>query len=1490
MNKTVPWSVKGVDFDARTAAKEAARRAGMTLGEWLNSVIAEQAAEQGVDPDDIGEDERVAAVRSRLERMSPAARPPAPGLRRRTDRTFARPAERDFDEDDTDYERPRPRRYREAPIPRDSYFEARAESLLDDAARSFERHARRESAETNAALESVARRLESIEGRLETPRSEPAPDRALKRVISRLESRIEALAAREDVPSAPEVARHFPAPGFPAGEPVASAVVHPHGRTDYAPPFVPPVQPPLVSAPAYAPPSHIQPQVVAAPQAAMRSSELARIEAKLNRLLEREQQQPLPFPSDAGTVAYAAYRPDFAAPAPRRSMQDAIAEINRRQADLDRAGPRTATSATNRFAARVQTPAQDFAAPVADVANPEAHSELRSTVATLKGEIAGLTKHLEALRREPRQPEPQLAPAPVVTPEFDGLKKEISTLARQIENLRQDSPKPDLTGIRDAIANHAHETPPELADMRRQLSDMSAAIGKLAPRDSLASLEKAVRKLGEQMSQPRYDGAREDQLAPVEQLVADLQRRISDFAPRAAVETIGREIETIRHTLESAAKSGVDQEAFSRVCAQTAEIRNLLAAAVARPVPIENIEKQISALAKRVDIIATRGMTPVGVSAVNESVGEIRSAMDEVASATLLTAIEERMEDLARKIEDIAARPSPAVAQLETITQRLDNLDKTLSAQAERQAKVAPSASGENIGEISERLASMQQTLAWQAERQPVAKVDTSLLEGMLQQIMEKVNRPAPASPAMPDLDGVEQSLKDIAARVEAIAVQPDNDGLAGLEERITSLALKLDRPEFSGPSVGDIEQTLNHLASQLEENRLSAIDAASNAARSAARDVLAEFASVANGAAPSLDAAREIIGREINSLRALQDASDRRTHATLGAVHETLEKVVDRLAMLEDEIGDRGSEEPAPRRELAATPEERLASGPAPVFSKPEPQRDAPAAGPFVSSAIDQRGGERRAAEPAQHAPPVQPPAPPAKQSASLPPAPAGLDADFLIEPGSGQRPARSGAPSFEGSRIAPAREAPADVPDETMAEPPAHGRAAASNFIAAARRAQQAAQAQAEIEAAQQLPPKKGIKALAPDNALAEARNRAKAAASILSGLKRGPKASADDALPDVAEPAVELAPKQPRRLFSSRKVLYSLAGLALVIGALTIVRQNLMRPTPPRPVAAAPATPAAPQPQASAPAQASPAQTGATVFGAPPTAIPAPAEPAQAQNPAAEPRTDRSPVSSIPTFAGGAPTASTASSANNLRVAVAAGDPRAQYELAIRMVEGRRENRDPAAAVELFEKAAQKGLAPAQYRLGSLYEKGVGVEKNLQQARHWYEQAASAGNVKAMHNFAVLLAEGADGKPDYATAANWFKKAAEHGVRDSQYNLAILYARGLGIEQSMVDAYVWLALAEAQGDTDAGGKRNDVAKRLSPGQLSEAQERVKRFRALRAQAAANEVTTPPGGWSAEPTSAQAPVQEPVAEQPAPAPQRQRAPATKRPKVSSL
>jgi localization factor PodJL len=56
MAKVSPWSVKGVEPEAREAAKIAARRAGLTLGQWLNGTIRAAATRQLATPSRTSQD------------------------------------------------------------------------------------------------------------------------------------------------------------------------------------------------------------------------------------------------------------------------------------------------------------------------------------------------------------------------------------------------------------------------------------------------------------------------------------------------------------------------------------------------------------------------------------------------------------------------------------------------------------------------------------------------------------------------------------------------------------------------------------------------------------------------------------------------------------------------------------------------------------------------------------------------------------------------------------------------------------------------------------------------------------------------------------------------------------------------------------------------------------------------------------------------------------------------------------------------------------------------------------------------------------------------------------------------------------------------------------------------------------------------------------------------------------------------------------------
>ena len=199
-----------------------------------------------------------------------------------------------------------------------------------------------------------------------------------------------------------------------------------------------------------------------------------------------------------------------------------------------------------------------------------------------------------------------------------------------------------------------------------------------------------------------------------------------------------------------------------------------------------------------------------------------------------------------------------------------------------------------------------------------------------------------------------------------------------------------------------------------------------------------------------------------------------------------------------------------------------------------------------------------------------------------------------------------------------------------------------------------------------------------------------------------------------------------------------------------------------------------------------------------------------------------------------------------AKDLLARAQAGDPVAQFELAVHYAEDSSAPGKLALAVQWYEKAANQGHAVAQYRLASLYEKGRGVPKDLGRAKELYQRAAENGNIRAMHNLGVLAAEGSDGKPNYASAALWFSKAAEYGIKDSQYNFAVLLARGLGVTKDLMRSYTWFAIVAGAGDEEAARKRDEVATRLTSSELASAKAAA--FVPTTPDREANEPASPP------------------------------------------
>jgi localization factor PodJL len=983
---------------------------------------------------------------------------------------------------------------------------------------------------------------------------------------------------------------------------------------------------------------------------------------------------------------------------------------------------------------------------------------------------------------------PRPRPAEAAAPSgVEPLREEIAALTARLEKMRREQaeqPAPVATDVQS---------------LRGELAAMAQSLANLAPRNAVVALEGAMRDLSERVAALGDGGAREALAA----LIVEARESLRAHDPHAAVAGLERELRTLGAKVDAIAQGVVDPAAFQRIRAQTEEVRNLLAAAASRPVPVERLERQIGELADRVDRLAASPAPQAESARLGALIADARAQIERSIPAAALTAIERRLEDLAQRMDAALKRPpQPAPIDprvFEDLTRRIDSLHGAVERQPDparleaalrdiAQKLDRPAAVGGSlepltvmVRDLGQRLdqrvgppldmAALEQALRALGERR--IEIDTAPIEAMMRDLGAKL---VPA--AAPDMRPFEDMLHEISRKLDRGAPAADLAAMIrdlgrhidervgqkldtrSLEEALTALRDRLESGPAQHFDVKFVEDVADLLAERLERRAGAdpGVDADALASQIAAiHDRLDVLQSAGPGAAlerriddlvDELDATRRAmqapsapIAGGFAELRAEQEDADKRTQSRLASVQEILERLVGRLGRLEDEI---------------ARVDEARAAASAPDLVAAPPAPGAPprfAAEPFHAVGAASR-------ELPERAPTVAPPR--------------ALDgADFLLEPGSAlPRP---------------------HVAESDDSAPP---KSAINAHIAAARRAAQAALADGAAKPA----------------APAEEETGARIAA--------------------IGGRAIAFAAARRRPLLLGLALAAAVAMLAVIElrggHAPPLQKSELSAPAA---KIAAPLS-AAPTPKVSA------ADLDTTPTGAiSPSASAAKAPPADL-------------AAAIPA---GLPQA--------LHDGAAAGDAGAEFELALRLLDGRGVARDPHAAAQWFEQAANRGLPIGEYRLAALYEKGVGVTRDLAAAMSWYAKAATAGNARAMHNLAVMHAEGSiGGKPDYATAAEWFRKAGQFGVRDSQFNLGILYARGLGVPQDLGQAWLWFSLAAQQGDVDAGRKRDDVAAKMDQAAVNAAAAALAGFKLTPPAPAANEAPAPAGGWDGKPAAPQA------------------------------
>src|SRR5260370_40769646 len=123
--------------------------------------------------------------------------------------------------------------------------------------------------------------------------------------------------------------------------------------------------------------------------------------------------------------------------------------------------------------------------------------------------------------------------------------------------------------------------------------------------------------------------------------------------------------------------------------------------------------------------------------------------------------------------------------------------------------------------------------------------------------------------------------------------------------------------------------------------------------------------------------------------------------------------------------------------------------------------------------------------------------------------------------------------------------------------------------------------------------------------------------------------------------------------------------------------------------------------------------------------------------------------------------------------------------------------------AVALDIWQPLAEQGNPDAQTGLGNMYLGGYGVERDEAAAMAWFRKAADQGHANGQLSLGGLYYA----RKEYSSAASWYRRAAEQGNAVAQIRLGRQYAEGVGLSRDYVHAFQRVTVAAQRGaDPDA------------------------------------------------------------------------------------
>ncbi|EAV44687.1 hypothetical protein SIAM614_07403 [Roseibium aggregatum IAM 12614] len=980
--------------------------------------------------------------------------------------------------------------------------------------------------------------------------------------------------------------------------------------------------------------------------------------------------------------------------------------------------------------------------------------------------------------------------------------------------------------------------------VRDELGSLREALGGLSrgTNETVSRQNAELRRLSDMVERLRAD-KKNDQLArDIRKEVADLKDMVGRTNVEGALQTLEHGYAHILQRLDELSRASVDPRVLRGVTARLNEIEDAFAA-LPRSEHMIVLEDRVISIAERMEeLLQRKGHDEI--EPLRAELREVRGFVEQIDIKGLVEGIDDRMKFVSSRLDD-----------LEVLAREQRGLDSRLSAMEQRMPE--PETISRLQGRLEDIVGMMADDRAAPVDSQHLGQVDRRLDE-----IVDRLERMEQAGP-LPSANAgafaaLEQRLEAISGKIDAIEKKsarpvpvldaaamraggnaPDTKFLVQLQERLNDLTERLDQPKDTVTT-----SDLDKLRAEIGSMRASVSAPAST---EALEQRIADLAQVVSKGAEVTDDGRfEQLGAKVAALAEQIESTSSRAFS-MEQFSPFLERIEKGLEKTRSDVVEIAREAALEAIENAPTARSgqydqaitELQSDLKRLLDAAE-GNDERTRNTFdgVKSVLGSLTERLDNLERAEH---------------------------FGEAPASSFSPINVDEPAPLFSKRSRAKKPEGDQRPVNAPRSDDRTRDRKADFIAAARRAAQAASAEAaQLEKRQQTVEEPEV--------ADEERGKARVGwlRNVLKRDKSAAKADKVEPVEDLELKAEEVAdqafesqdatvlpgdrpaPETPQASNGRRRaILYTAAAVVLLLGTLQVFRMatgvpeegDQLAANTPETVEAVPAQDMADAAPAQADAHpvadttggvALAESRGAEAEGPQPTgselaasgaSTPLPDDAGDAMTPqapamaAAQP----APAPSAPVTESG--TVQTASATGplapetELAFAPPAGVASTFGAAGESTVSGFQPASDAGAPANLLanlppegvgpmalRSAAASGNAAAEFLVGVKFTEGNGVPADLAKAAVWYQKAADKGLAPAQYRLASLYEKGRGVDKDLPKAKAWYAKAAEAGNAKAMHNLAVLYAEGGGEQPDYAAAAKWFEQAANFGVKDS------------------------------------------------------------------------------------